>query len=563
MPSSGRLLRADKKREELHGTPSKQRILGRSCTRSVYLLQTMSTIASKETEARLTATEDAAARSQARADEAYRKADEALAAAQKAQQTADEANERALRMLDKASRVDDRRVLVDHRRVAAFIEGRVRFEEHLAAADAELIGLAHDAHSSAHRHHVGHFKHVVVVHAEAAMAGAHADAELLVRAVDQVARQAEAEFERAQRVVRPCRHHVGQDVTVGGMFGLDRRGRRPGRVWGLGRHFGRGNRRAPTFAADAQREGVHHVSAFRVVVQTVLGEVDDDPFARARRQNEARRQHHLGACTRQPCIDAGVGGDHFQVAQIVAGGQVSKGVFVFGGHGLHLTNDVLTGRRQRKLQCGGGAGRAQRSERQTAGESWNARQHPEDPCAAARAAGCRTMSGRPSLPVRAGERPGAQGFPGTRTGRAVRQARSVDRHKGTRQDGAASGAPDRGRHISRKPPSGKGLQAFKSAVLRRSPCAQAGCAPTPERSVEARDPGAVCEPGMQGVVHLLKAKPQRSGIEALFVNIDELQPPWRRVRAQDLDLARAKGAVTVEIQRQRPLLFVVHRLHPV
>lgn len=59
---------------------------------------------SKETEARLTATEDAAARAQARADEAYRKADEALGAAQKAQQTADEANERALRMLEKASR---------------------------------------------------------------------------------------------------------------------------------------------------------------------------------------------------------------------------------------------------------------------------------------------------------------------------------------------------------------------------------------------------------------------------------------------------------------------------
>ncbi|MFB8829134.1 Lpp/OprI family alanine-zipper lipoprotein [Azotobacter sp. CWF10] len=57
--------------------------------------------ASKETEARMTATEDAAARAQARADEAYRKADEALAAAQRAQQTADEANERALRMLEK------------------------------------------------------------------------------------------------------------------------------------------------------------------------------------------------------------------------------------------------------------------------------------------------------------------------------------------------------------------------------------------------------------------------------------------------------------------------------
>ncbi|MFI8646464.1 alanine-zipper protein, partial [Pseudomonas iridis] len=51
-----------------------------------------------------TATEHAAARSQARADEANRKAAAALAAAQKAQQTADEANERALRMLEKASR---------------------------------------------------------------------------------------------------------------------------------------------------------------------------------------------------------------------------------------------------------------------------------------------------------------------------------------------------------------------------------------------------------------------------------------------------------------------------
>ncbi len=58
----------------------------------------------KEAESRLTATEDAAARAQARADEAYSRADEALSAAQRAQQTADEANERAMRMLDRASR---------------------------------------------------------------------------------------------------------------------------------------------------------------------------------------------------------------------------------------------------------------------------------------------------------------------------------------------------------------------------------------------------------------------------------------------------------------------------
>jgi hypothetical protein len=58
----------------------------------------------KELDARVTANENAAARAQARADEAYSKADQALTAAQKAQKTADEANERALRMLDKASR---------------------------------------------------------------------------------------------------------------------------------------------------------------------------------------------------------------------------------------------------------------------------------------------------------------------------------------------------------------------------------------------------------------------------------------------------------------------------
>ncbi|AQZ95415.1 Lpp/OprI family alanine-zipper lipoprotein [Halopseudomonas phragmitis] len=58
----------------------------------------------QETSARLTANENATARAQARADEAYRKAEEALAAAQRAQQSADEANERAMRMLERTSR---------------------------------------------------------------------------------------------------------------------------------------------------------------------------------------------------------------------------------------------------------------------------------------------------------------------------------------------------------------------------------------------------------------------------------------------------------------------------
>lgn len=91
--------------EKVHsrGTPMNN-VLKLSAIALAAVLATGCSSMSKETEARLTATEDASARAQARADEAYRKADEALAAAQKAQQTADEANERALRMLEKASR---------------------------------------------------------------------------------------------------------------------------------------------------------------------------------------------------------------------------------------------------------------------------------------------------------------------------------------------------------------------------------------------------------------------------------------------------------------------------
>lgn len=63
-----------------------------------------SSMTKEEIQSRLSAADDAAARAQARADDAYSRADEAMAAAQKAQQTADEANERALRMLERASR---------------------------------------------------------------------------------------------------------------------------------------------------------------------------------------------------------------------------------------------------------------------------------------------------------------------------------------------------------------------------------------------------------------------------------------------------------------------------
>ncbi|MNP23666.1 hypothetical protein D3C76_1163830 [compost metagenome] len=164
--------------------------------------------------------------------------------------------------------------------------------------------------------------------------------------MDQVARSSQREFERPQRVVRAGRHHVGQRITIGGVLGLDRRWRRPGRVRRLGDDAGVGNRRAPAFTTDTQREGVDHVPAFREVVEAVFGQVDNDAFTRARRQDEAGWQHDFSSGARQPWIDARVGRHHFRIAQIVGRAQVGEGIFVLGLDHLYLTDDVFTRRWQ-------------------------------------------------------------------------------------------------------------------------------------------------------------------------------------------------------------------------
>ena len=196
------------------------------------------------------------------------------------------------------------------------------------------------------------------------MAGAGADAELLVRTMDQVARHAQGQLVRPQRIVRARRHHGRQRIAIGGVLGADRGRRIPGRVLGLGGDAGVRDRRTPALAADAQRIGVHHVLPFRVVVQAVLGQVDHHAFARARRQHEAGRDDHLGADARQPGIDARVGGDHFAVAQVVLLAEVGERVLVLGLDHLDLADDVLARRRELQFQGRCGAGRKQRGERQ-------------------------------------------------------------------------------------------------------------------------------------------------------------------------------------------------------
>ncbi|MNF98175.1 hypothetical protein D3C84_810290 [compost metagenome] len=140
-----------------------------------------------------------------------------------------------------------------------------------------------------------------------------------------------------------------------------------------------GDRRSPALTPNPQREGVDHVPPLGEIVETVLGQVDHDALARPRWQDEASRQHDLGASARQPGIDTRVGGDHLAVAQVIGGAQVGEGVFVFGLDDLHLANDVFTRRWQRQLQGGNGARHTQGGKRQAAGDGRQARQHPGNP----------------------------------------------------------------------------------------------------------------------------------------------------------------------------------------
>ena len=153
----------------------------------------------------------------------------------------------------------------------------------------------------------------------------------------------------------------------------------PGRVRRLRGDLGHGHRGTPAFAPDAQREGMHHVLPFRVVVHTVLGQVDDDAFTRTRRQDIAGRQDDFGACARQPRVDTRVGSDHFQVAEVVGSADVGKGVFVLGLDRLDLANDVFTGWWQWQFQRSSGARYQQGGQGQATGDGGKARQHPVNP----------------------------------------------------------------------------------------------------------------------------------------------------------------------------------------
>ncbi len=254
------------------------------------------------------------------------------------------------------------------------------FQVELALADPELVGLVDDPHRGTDWQHAHQFGDVEVVHAEAAVADLHADAELLVRAVDEIARQGQADLVGAQGIVRAGRHHLGQRIAFGGMLGTNGLRRIPGWILDLVHHLGHPDRRAPAITANTQRVGEHRMTTLGVVVHAVFGDVDDDAFARSGRQDEARRQDDLGTGAGQPGVDAWIGRHHLGVAQVVLLAEVGEGVFVGGLDDLNLADHVFTGWRQRQLQCLRRTRAQQTKQREGTDQGRNARGHGMNPC---------------------------------------------------------------------------------------------------------------------------------------------------------------------------------------
>lgn len=95
---------------------------------------------------------------------------------------------------------------------------------------------------------------------------------------------------------------------------------------------------------------------------------------------------------------------------------------------------------------------------------------------------------------------------------------------------------------------------------RGCPGPQARCPPTPERGVQAGDPGAIVKPGMQQGRHLRTRESDRAGIERFSTDVHELKAIGHGSRTQKLDFAGAQRAFTVEEEGQRPMRFLVHQL---
>ena len=173
------------------------------------------------------------------------------------------------------------------------------------------------------------------------------DGNRVIRAVDQVGTvtRGQAHGEQSERIVRTRRHGARKGIPRFGMFLANRFRRKPNRILLFPNHMGEPERCAPIHLADADWVGndLDRAAAFRlwVVIQPVLGKIDDDSLARPRRQNMTVRNHEGFVGAGQPGVDAGIDPDQFLGTQTELAREIIEGVlvhrhdgFVFAHHGI-------------------------------------------------------------------------------------------------------------------------------------------------------------------------------------------------------------------------------------
>ncbi|MNF70236.1 hypothetical protein D3C84_521400 [compost metagenome] len=166
---------------------------------------------------------------------------------------------------------------------------------------------------------------------------------------------ADVEGVQAHGVIGTGRPDRGQGLALGGVTATDVLGRGPGRVGTLALHLGDPVLRGihPQLA-DADGQHLHHVLAFRVVVEPHLGHVDDDPFTGRIRQDQLMGYGQLAARGRQIGVDARVRFHDVGQAQLEVGGDLLQRTVVCGHHVfLVLTDQTAVGGGQRVFNGGG------------------------------------------------------------------------------------------------------------------------------------------------------------------------------------------------------------------
>jgi hypothetical protein len=159
----------------------------------------------------------------------------------------------------------------------------------------------------------------------------------------------------AERIVGTGRHCLRQRPAVGFVLAAHGFRRIPDGLLALVDDARHAERRLPVHLADADRIGHHDPRlaslGAREVIQAMLGEADDEPFARLLGQDVARGNQHARALARQPRIDARIGSDDLLVADAIAASEIEQRVHVLRDNVLNFAEDRVFAAGQRIGGC--------------------------------------------------------------------------------------------------------------------------------------------------------------------------------------------------------------------